>query len=190
MKLRTQSLFPVAILTLLAALTFWLERATQIEAPRGDGKKRHDPDYIAEKFTVRRFGPTGGLQNTLSAQKMVHYPDDDTTELTEPRVSYLGGPRPTHLTARQGLVGPDAEEIALVKDVRAVREATDKDPELVFTTSTLTVFPDDEVARTAAPVTITQGASVVHGVGLEADNKTAIYKLLNRVTGTIEKKRP
>lgn len=190
MKLRTQNLFPVAILTLLAGLTFWLERAAQIEVTPGDGKNRHDPDYMVEKFNVRRFGTEGRLQNTLSAQKMIHYPDDDTTELTEPRMSYVGSPQPTHLSASQGLVGPDAEEITLVKDVRVVREATAEDPELVFVTSTLTLFPDDEVARTTAPVVITQGASVVRGVGLEADNKTAIYKLLSRVTGTIEKKRP
>ena len=190
MRLRTQSLFPVAILTLLAALTFWLERATHVEAPREDGKKRHDPDYMAEKFTVRRFSPGGGLQNTLSAQKMVHYPDDDTTLASEPRVAYLGGPRPTQLAAKEGLIGPEAKEIVLIGDVRAVRKGLGKDPDLAITTSTLTIYPDDEVARSSAPVTITQGASVVHGVGLEADNKTAIYKLLNQVNGIIDKKRP
>ena len=40
MSLRTQSLFPVAILTLLAALTFWLEHATQMDTPRDDGFAR------------------------------------------------------------------------------------------------------------------------------------------------------
>jgi lipopolysaccharide export system protein LptC len=190
MKLRTQSLFPVAILTLLAALTFWLERATHIEAPREDGRKRHDPDYMAEKFTVRRFGPTGALQNTLSAQKMVHYPDDDTTLASEPRLAYLGSLRPTQLSAKEGLIGADAQEIVLIGDVRAVRKGAGKDPDLVIASSTLTIFPDDEVARTSAPVVITQGKSVVHGVGLEADNKTAIYQLLSQVNGIIDKKRP
>lgn len=187
MRLRTQSLFPVGVLTLLAALTFWLDRASQVVEVPDDGKMRHDPDYVVDNFSLKRFGPQGGLQNTLTAQKMVHYPDDDTTLVTEPRVAYLGGPRATRLAAREGLVGTDAREIVLIKDVRAIREATAESPELVVTTSTLTVFPDDEVARTSAPVTITLGASVVRGVGLEADNKTAIYRLLNQVTGTIYK---
>lgn len=187
MRLRTQSLFPVGVLTLLAALTFWLDRASQVVEVPDDGKMRHDPDYVVDNFSLKRFGPQGGLQNTLTAQKMVHYPDDDTTLVTEPRVAYLGGPRATRLAAREGLVGTDAREIVLIKDVRAIREATAESPELVVATSTLTVFPDDEVARTAAPVTITLGASVVRGVGLEADNKTAIYRLLNQVTGTIYK---
>ncbi len=187
---RSQSLFPLGVLTLLVALTFWLEQATQVAEMRDDARQRHDPDYVIDNFTVRRFGPEGGLQNVLTAARMVHFPDDDTTLVTAPRVSYFGAARTTHVTARQGLVGADAKEIALVEDVRVTRPATADDPELVFTTSALTVFPDDELVRTSAPVTITQGASVVHGVGLEADNKTAIYRLLNRVTATIEKKRP
>jgi LPS export ABC transporter protein LptC len=50
------------------------------------------------------------------------------------------------------------------------------------------VFPDDEVARTTAAVTITQGASIIRGVGMDADNKTQIYRLHNQVNSTIEKK--
>lgn len=189
MKPSGQSLFPIALLALLVGLTFWLQSATEIKDGFSDGKLRHDPDYYAENISVRRFAPTGGLQNTLVAQKMVHYPDDDTTVVTEPRMSFLGGPRPTHLSAKQGLVGADAREITLVGNVRGVRAATAAEPEIVFATTHLTVLPDDEVARTSAAVTITQGASVVRGVGMEADNKTRIYQLLSRVNSTIEKKR-
>ena len=189
LKPRGQSLFPIALMVLLVGLTFWLQRATEIRNPYSDSRLRHDPDYFADNFTVRRFAPTGGLQNTLVAKRMVHYPDDETTVVTEPQMSFFKGPRPTYLTAKQGLVGPDAREIALVGNVRGTRAATATDPEIVFTTSHLTVFPDDEVARTSAAVTITQGASVVRGVGMEADNKTQVYQLLSQVNSTIAKKR-
>jgi lipopolysaccharide export system protein LptC len=189
MKLTGQSLFPIALLTLLVGLTFWLQRATEIRNPYSDSMLRHDPDYFADNFTLRRFAPTGGLQNTLVAKRMVHYPDDETTVVTEPQMSFFKGPRPTYLTAKQGLVGPDAREVTLVGNVRGTRAATATDPEIVFTTSHLTVFPDDEVARTNAAVTITQGASVVRGVGMEADNKTQVYQLLSQVNSTIAKKR-
>jgi lipopolysaccharide export system protein LptC len=188
LKLHAQSLFPIALMVLLVGLTFWLQQATAIKDGYSDSLLRHDPDYIVENFTVRRFAPTGGLQNTLVARKMVHYPDDETTVATEPRMSFFKGPRPTHLSATQGLVGPDAREVVLVGNVRGVREATATDPEIVFTTSHLTVLPDEEVARTTAAVTITQGASIIRGVGMESDNKTQIYQLHNQVNSTIEKK--
>jgi lipopolysaccharide export system protein LptC len=183
-----QSLFPIALMLLLVGLTFWLQQTTAFKDGYSDNLLRHDPDYIVENFTVRRFGETGTLQNTLVSRMMVHYPDDETTVATEPRMSFFKGPRPTHLTAKQGLVAPDAREVVLVGNVRGVREATATDPEVVFTTAHLTVFPDDEVARTTAAVTITQGASIIRGVGMDADNKTQIYRLHNQVNSTIEKK--
>lgn len=187
-NLRGQSLFPIALLVLLVGLTFWLQRATEIKDNFSSSRLRHDPDYFAENFTVRRFAPSGGLQSSLTARKMVHYPDDDTTVIDEPRMAFFRGGRVTHLTAKQGLVGPDAQEVTLVGNVRGVRSATPTDAELVYTSSHLTVFPDDEVARTSAAVTITQGTSIVRGIGMEADNKTQIYKLLSQVNSTIEKK--
>lgn len=191
MKLTThgQSLFPVALMILLVGLTFWLQRASEVKDSFSDSKLRHDPDYIVERFTLRRFAPTGALQNTLVAEKMVHYPDDETTVVAEPRVSLLRETRTTRLSAKQGLVGPDAREVVLTGNVRGTREASRTDPEIVFTTTHLTVLPDDAVVRTAAAVTIRQEASVIRGVGLEADNKKQVYELLSQVSSTIEKKR-
>ncbi|MBK7136886.1 MAG: LPS export ABC transporter periplasmic protein LptC [Rhodocyclales bacterium] len=158
--MRVQSLFPIALLTLLVGLTFWLERATELKRPGSDSLLRHDPDFFVENLRLRSFSPTGELQSTLAAIKMVHYPDDDTTLVTEPRVGLLKGPRPTQLTSQQGLVAPDGRQIVLVGNVRGVREATKTDPQLVLTTTHLTLLPDDDMMRTNAAVTVTQGASV------------------------------
>ena len=187
--IRGHGLFPIALLTLLVGLTFWLQRASEVKEGFRDSRLRHDPDYIAENFTVRRFAPTGGLQSVLVAEKMLHYPDDETTVVIRPHISYFNGARRTLVSAQQGLMAADAREIALVGKVRGVREATRTNPETVFTTSHLTLFPDDEIVRTSAAVTLIQGASVVRGVGLEADYKTGVYKLLSQVSSTIEKKR-
>lgn len=189
MKRFGQGLFPIAVLTLLVGLTFWLQRATELNAPGSDSLLRHDPDFFVEKFKLRRFGTTGELQSTLSGEKMVHFPDDDTTVVTEPRMTFFKGPRPTLLSSKQGLVAPDAREIVLVDNVRGVREATPTDPEVVFTTTHLTLLPDEDIARTSAPITLVQGASVVRAVGMEADNKTKLIELLSQVNSTIEKKR-
>jgi hypothetical protein len=50
---RATSLFPLFMLLLLAALTFWLSRVIQGDNPRGP--LRHDPDYWAEGVELRRF---------------------------------------------------------------------------------------------------------------------------------------
>lgn len=61
MKLRSQTVFPIALLLLLVGLTFWLKRASEAEGLFSDSLLRHDPDYFAEDFTVRRFDKTGLL---------------------------------------------------------------------------------------------------------------------------------
>lgn len=188
LKPRGQGLFPITLMVLMVGLSFWLQHASAPKDNFSDSLMRHDPDYIVENLTVRRFGATGELQSMLASKKMVHYPDDETSLMTEPTVSFFKGARPTSLTAEQGLIAPDAREIVLVGNVRGVRAATATDPAIVFTSSHLTVFPDDEVMRTTAAVTITQGASVVRGVGMEADNKSRVYQLLSQVSSTIEKR--
>lgn len=185
MKVRTYSLFPLAVLLTLAALTFWLERATRIDEPRRDGKLRHDPDFIAENFTLRQLDRNGRVKYALSAEKMLHYADDESTDVTQPRLTYFETPPPFHLQARRANISKDGKIIELRDDVFGRREAGVEDPPMTFASSELTVYPDDELARTSAPVTLTQGRSVVSGVGMEADNLKRIFQLHDRVRATI-----
>ena len=187
MKDRAASLFPLAMLVLLAALTFWLNRVIQGDNPRGP--QRHDADYWVEHFQVRRFDGEGKLQNTLVADKLLHYPDDDTTIVTTPHITYHRQ-APSEIFARMAYVGKDGKEIDLIDDVRVIRHgATDDARPTVLETRTLKVFPDDEKGYTNDPVVITQGMSVMHGSGLDIDNRSGITVLRGRVTGTLHRNR-
>lgn len=183
MNNRATSLFPLAMLVLLAALTFWLNRVIQGDNPRGP--VRHDPDYWVERFEARRFDIDGTLQHTIVGDKLLHYPDDDTTIVTTPHLTYHKQP-PSEVFARMAYVGRDGKQVDLVDEVRVIRHgALGESPPTVLETRTLKVFPDDEKAFTKDPVVITQGKSIMHGSGLEIDNRTGITVLHGRVTGTL-----
>jgi len=187
MRDRTASLFPLAMLVLLAALTFWLNRVVQGDNPRGP--QRHDPDYWVERFEVRRFDIDGRLQHTVVADKLLHYPDDDTTIVTAPHITYNQQP-PSEIFARMAYIGRDGKEVDLVDEVRVIRHgATDHSRPTVLETRTLKVFPDDERGHTNDPVVITQGMSVMRGTGLDIDNRSGITVLHGRVTGTLHRNR-
>lgn len=177
------ALFPIALMGLLAALTFWLDQTTQLENSR-DGKRRHDPDYIVDRFEVRRFGPDGELQHSLVAQKMLHYPDDDSTTVTAPQLTYHSRP-PAYLSSDTAWLDKDGKHVRLDDHVRITRESGDDRPAAELNTSVLYVVPDDEHAYTDAPVTLTQGMTVIRGKGLDANNKTHISTLSGPVRGTI-----
>jgi lipopolysaccharide export system protein LptC len=184
---RTASLIPIVLLVILAAISLWLERS--VRSPQGDTSKlRHDPDFWVERFSVKKFGPDGTLTSTLTAQKMTHYPDDETSHLDAPSMRYY---RKTSVlvTGTQGLVSKDGQQISLTGGARIVREGVDGAPATQVATPVLHVFPDEELARSDLPVTITQGQSVINGRAMEINHATGVSVLSGRVTGSIYKKK-
>lgn len=185
MKQYGSSLFPIGMLMTLAALTFWLDRATQIEDST-PAIKRHDPDYYVDNFTVRRFDPKGLLQHTLKAEHMVHFADDDSTEVKQPDLTFHKD-RPARITSDRAWLDSGGKTVIFMDNVVVVQRNR-LDPPTEIRSPTLTVLPDDEIARTPDPVVITQGLSVIHGRGLESNNKTRLATLGGRVNGVIESK--
>lgn len=177
----TANLFPLVLAGLLAAAAFWLEQASRPQL--GDtAKLRHDPDYWVENFRLRRFNIEGSLQHTLLGTRMRHYPDDDSTLVEQPHLTYHREFM-TVVVAREGHLDGKGEHIRLIDDVRISRAGRPGKPDSVLTTEILDAYPDDEIAMTEVPVTITQGLSNVRGNRLHADNKTATYVLDSEVNG-------
>ena len=178
---------PLLILIALAGLTIWLERTTSIEDKPSSGKLRHDPDVIIDNFTLHRFDLSGAEQHTLTASEARHFPDDDSTEMDAPKLLYIGKQSPTHITADRATVTKDNKQVILRDNVHVLREAAPGKAEMTLSTTSLTVYPDDELAVTDQPVRLTQGASFATGVGLVADHSKEVYVLESRVKATIER---
>jgi len=185
MSERLTAWFPLLLLAALAGLTFWLDRFVQ---PPGNGHGavvRHDPDYIVDGLSAVRMAPDGSVKHSLFADRMVHFPDDDTTHLRLPRfVSYAPAQAPVTITAREALVSTEGENIYFHDDVLVTRAPYANRSELRLRTSYLHVIPDENIARTDRPVTITDANTTVHAVGLELNSETQVLRLLSRVKGT------
>lgn len=184
MRTSGAGLFPLALLSLLAGLTFWLDRATQSDDDSRNGKGRHDPDYIVDNFHVKRFDTEGILQHSLFAKKMRHYADDESTEVEALRLTYHRTP-PTVVSSNTAWLDKEGKHIRLDGNVRVVREGSAGRPPTEIATSILYAVPDDEFAHTDAPVTITQGKTVIKGSGMETSNKTHQSILFGPVRGII-----
>ena len=182
---RLTAWFPLALLALLAALTFWLDSFVRPPASYAGAAARHDPDYIVHGLSAVRMDADGSVKYSLRAERMVHYPDDDTTHLRRPRfVSYATAQAPVTITAREGLVSSEGENIYFHDDVLVTRAAYSDRSELVMRTTYLHVVPDSNIAKTDRPVTITDANTTVHAVGLELNSETQVLRLLSRVKGT------
>ncbi|MBL8474024.1 MAG: LPS export ABC transporter periplasmic protein LptC [Rhodocyclaceae bacterium] len=189
MRLRTNNLFPLVVLVLLSGLSFWLRQTAEHESPGRSGTMRHDPDSIVEKLSVRRFGADGSLQSELGAVRLVHYADDDTSFVEQPRYMFANRDGPVNISAAVAHIGEAGKRVELQNDVMVRRPAQRKTPERVLTTTHLTIFPDDQLVRTDAPVDIVEGKSHMRGVGLEADGINGYVTLQSRVSGTFDRRK-
>lgn len=181
------TLFPLLLTGLLAGMSYWLELASRAPTAATDGKSRHDPDYIIKNFEVRRFDTHGNLQHTVIADLMRHYPDDDSTVVLAPRITYHRDP-PTFIQAREAQISSKGEHVRLIDDVRVTRSGVRGKPDTVLTTALLDAWPEEEIAKSHVPVTIAQGQTRVQGSGLNVDNKTSVYILEGPVKGVFFRK--
>jgi len=181
---RLSNLFPLVLMALLAALTYWLDQAVQTPSVASNALLRHDPDYIAEQLLATRMDTQGRIKSTLRSERLVHYPDDDTTEIKAPRFISYAKNTPVTITSRTGLVSSNGEHLYFRDDVRVVRAPYGDRSEMVINTDYLHVLPDDNIAKTDRPVTITDAAMVVNAVGMEMNSETRILLLNMQVKGT------
>ncbi len=186
---RGHSLFPLVVLTLLAGVSVWLDRVTQQPAAART-EKTHEADFSADKLTVRRFDLTGKIQYVLVADRMVHYADDETTELVRPRLNYLNRPEPVWVESNFARVSKDGDTVVLSDNVFVRRDATASKPESTLRTEEMTVWPDDEKMRSDKPVTLTQGKTTIKAERMESDNIVGEVRLQGQVRGTIYRNTP
>ena len=187
---RAYNLFPLLLILALAAASVWLERAVKGPEQDRSGKTRHDPDFIAEDFSIVKMNAAGKPEYTLSAKRMLHYPDDQSTSIVTPRlVQRRNEAAPIVIRADRGLVSKNGDESSFYGNVVVVREAGKGQNELRVQTEYLQVLPDRDLARTDKPVIITEGRSRLAGTGMELNNKTRQFALRSQVRGTFDAKK-
>lgn len=175
--------FALIVLSLLAALTFWIDRAVQPPQPKRDGSTRHDPDYIINNFTSMRADLNGNPRFSLAGVEMRHYPDDDSTELVRPNFIQFSLKKPTtRIEGQRGQVSSNGENVYFMDNVKVVRAATRDKGELTVLTEYLHIIPDRDFTQTDKPVVILQAPrTVIHGNSMEYYKKDGVLKLFGNV---------
>ena len=175
-------------LLLLLAATYWLNQQVQPLRIEPDGKNRHDPDVIINKLVATTMSREGAPHFILSAEKMVHYPDNDCTYLDDLHLSSLyPNQPPVYTSARNGEVSSKGNEVFLHNEVKLIREADDTQSKMNLTTTYMHVVPDLGLMDTDRPIEMTDAHNAIQAIGMTFDNKARIMKLLSQVRSQHEK---
>ena len=178
---RARHWLPLLPLFGLLAATYWLNQQALPESAKPESK-RHDPDATMENFSATNLNEQGVPNFILAANKLLHYPDDDSTALDAPRITMLSPGKPAiHATAEHGTISSKGDEVFLRDNVKVLREASAQQDQMTLQTEYLHIIPDQGLANTDRAVTVVDAHSIVHATGMEMDNKTRTLKLLSQV---------
>ncbi len=130
----------IGVLGLMAALGIWMQVSLlepNTATPRaGPG---HDPDYYIQNFTATGRDDAGVIY-VLKAERLVHFPDDNTALLDFPHlIQYDDGQPARETTSDSGWMSGDGSEILLTGNVEVKQLKTVNDPGSVTRTQRLLV---------------------------------------------------
>ncbi|TXC87762.1 LPS export ABC transporter periplasmic protein LptC [Paraburkholderia azotifigens] len=186
-RFRWTSLIPLVAMAALAGITYWLLQATRPHQDEGLVKpKQHTPDYFADIFSVSELDQSGSTQYRLTAATLVHYEDDEVSDLTKPAIrAFQPGKPVVTATGDTGKVNGDASIVDLYENARIVRDAGAGDPKMQADSSHFRVLVNDDVIETEKPVKLQRGQSIMTASGMNYNNVTRVIQLFGNVRGAI-----
>lgn len=185
---RRGGLITVSLLV-LAGLSTWLTTLVEPkEGPKESNSANHSPDFFLENSTITAMDATGKPRYRLQSTTTVHFPDDESTELTNPHLTiYKQQSPPWTVVAEHGWVAEDGEFVVLRGGVVVDRPKGDEKPPFRLTTTELRVRPREEYAETDKPVLMVSEGYTAEAVGMRAYLKQGKMELLSQVRGKFQK---
>lgn len=174
------------IISTLALLSWWFQdiwKDAPIIQPQKDS---HFPDYFMENFTLTNMDETGKPSYVLRALRMLHYADDDSSELEQPQIQFLGDGGDWTITAEHALILEQSNQIQLKTNVLLNRNASAGQTPLTITTEYLSINTRTEIAKTSHLAQVSSKDLSLTSRGLVYDNRNGILKLVSEVRGVYE----
>ncbi|MBU0498569.1 MAG: LPS export ABC transporter periplasmic protein LptC [Gammaproteobacteria bacterium] len=172
----------------LALFTWWLNSEDQAKQPARVAKEGHFPDHYAENLVATEMSELGFPARSLTAQRMVHYADDSSSEFVRPRMTVFEGEKPPWvIRSSNGWMSGNGVDLLLQGEVDIDREAGEGVRPAHLTTRDLRVNTETEFAQTERPVFVISLNDKVESVGMQAWLKAPMrVQLQSKVKGRYE----
>ena len=172
-----------AILTLIllvaALATGWSIWQQRDHGPTGAASAERS-DYVLHDFELVALDDEGRESFTLRAPSMARDPDQHSMEMESPLFLLPNADRHYwKVVADHGWVSPEGDELRLRGGVEVTSPPEER--QVAMNTEQLNVYPERDLATSAAVVTITQPGSILRGRGLETNLASKRYELKSQV---------
>lgn len=176
-----------AIISFLMILTLGLSLWSVLGSTRTETtstQSTHRPDAFMENVVATIINKEGNPSLKVEAPKMVHYADNDTTDIETPHITlYRESPEPWSIDSHYAKATQGLDKIFFWENVVIHHVNDTVNPTTTMTTATLTVFPNKQIAQTNDSVTVTQPSTTIHGLGMLANLNEGTVQLLSKAQG-------
>jgi len=176
----------LAILIVAAVFALWLQEDVKKKPVPGTQTDLRFPDYFMENFSISSMNRQGSPEYILSAKKMLHYSDEDYSELELPIVKFTNTGSHFIITASSARLEQSKNIIHLHNNVVIQRAATENQNELSIYTDYLKINTRTSVAETDRPARVKTNNAELNAKGLIFDNLKGTLKLKSQVKGIYE----
>ena len=176
-------------LTIIALLSWLLADRISPKPQTSSLENSHRPDSFSGNFTKTVMNEDGIPKHKLSAESMLHYNDDKSTELEKPKLVFFDSDQPPWtIRSDTGHVTSDGKKILLGGNVFISRPAMPGVLPVNIVTTNLTVEPKISYAETDEFAELTSYSNRISGTGLQVHfGQTKRVTLLSNVRGKYEK---
>ncbi|MEW5786521.1 MAG: LPS export ABC transporter periplasmic protein LptC [Pseudomonadota bacterium] len=175
---------PLGLALILAALGTWLNVVSRHTETVDNAGFTHDPDYLVENFDALAYDLQGNPQHRLTATRMTHYMDDDTTVLDQPGFQSLDTRARAEVHSRRALISADGKRVFFLDRVRVNHLPAGANTPITVETDYLQVTPEMRTLETDRSIILRQGTAQVGAGRLFIDGKAGTVSLSGQVRGT------
>jgi len=132
-------LLPILILVVIAVDR--IEAPASIEVEETIDMRETQSDYYMSDFRTRKFGKEGNVEYTIEGKTLAHYPDNDRSEITAPKMQLNREGATWNISSENGRFDTNPDMFTLQGEVVVLRQQVDTNP-IKITTETITkLFP-------------------------------------------------
>lgn len=163
----TRQFWMFLALTVFVLLSWLLADRMSPQPKKVESSAGHRPDSFSRRFSKISMTEEGKPKNELIAESMVHYKDDDTTELEKPVFTHFSAEVPPWVVRSEtGLISSKGETILLAGKVLITRDPAPGVEPVVINTENLTIKPKTDYAETDRFAELISNQNRISGSGL------------------------
>lgn len=144
-------------------------------------------DGFMEDVVAIRMNENGTPKSTLYSPKLVHFAQNNSTRLTSPHFVILPNiGNSWDIYANHGVSDNGVKTLYLWGEVKLHQAKGRYNKETTILTTSLTVYPEENTAKTDQAVQLIQNDSTINATGLKTNFKTSTIELLSESRGVYD----